>query len=672
MRTYTRWRFLIPILLVLTACRLFAPDAVSRLPQSASQGAPQSMTQSAPQSAPESAPQSASESTTQSAPQSAPESTTQSAPQSATQDAAHSASQSAPSPTALQPLLPTATGSTLAPTRTAAPPAAALLPTAAPATSTPTPEQPSFTVNVHPDGSLYAGDTLSFEVLSPPGEKMDGLQVQLQLPDGDIAQADFGSYGIAARSQATFWWVWDTTAKSAGSHELTFSILPDGPTWSETITLLPEAALPPNLAQASWLTTESDCCLVSYISGTASERDLESLLAALDEQADHAMQSMGVELEQPIRVTFLPRVLGHGGFASNQVYLSYLDRNYAGSNSQIVFHHELVHILDDRLEAELRPDMLVEGLAVYLSEGHFKKEPLLARAAALLPPEPGCTPRADLSSPAADLQNLCGLDWYIPLDTLVDDFYQTQHEIGYLQAAALVEFMVDTWGWQRYMSFYRDIQPIPPAPDDLQDPGGPQYMAVEAALRQHFGLTIDRLEQGYLAALRQQPVTLAYLDDVRLSAEYYDTVRRYQQLLDPSAYFLTAWLPDGEQMRLRGIVADYLRQPLESRNLALELMLAAANRAYLQADTAQADNMLLLIQSVLDEVEAGNPQPFAQHPLAQDYLALVQAVLDAGYLPQKMSLGKDTARVWANAAGPELVELQFNRQAQAWSLASSQ
>lgn len=540
-----------------------------------------------------------------------------------------------------------------------------------PPTTTDTPTQAGFEVRYHPDGGLFTGDLVSMEVISPSGIDTSDLQVSVSVDGARQAQAGFAPYGIAGRTQATLLWVWDTSGLAPGSYQLTFSIEPGGPEWTESVTLLPQDALPFPGSQASWAVAESDCCLVYYITNTAAERDLDALLDLLDNQSVSAVEMMGIELNEPIQVTFLPRVLGHGGFAANGVWISYLDRNYTGSNSEIVFHHEMIHVLDSRLGGELRPSLLVEGLAVYLSGGHFKREPLIQRAAALLPAEPGCMPVDQAASALPANQDVCGLGQYIQLTGLVDDFYAAQHEISYLQAGALVEYMVDRWGWEAYSAFYRDIHNQPLPAEDVQEVGGPQYQAINAALQEHFDRTFEQLEQDFLELLSQERVTLEAVHDVQMTTLYYDTLRRYQQLMDPSAYFATAWLLDGEQMRDRGIVADYVRQPLEAENLALELMLLSANQDLLNGRYDKAENKLVVIDLILDRIEQEDAQPFAVHPDAQDYLLLVKAAQQAGFIPQIIDLENDVARVWANLDSPQLVELQFYRQMQNWQMTSS-
>jgi hypothetical protein len=169
-------------------------------------------------------------------------------------------------------------------------------------------------------------------------------------------------------------------------------------------------------------------------------------------------------------------------------------------------------------------------LAVYLSGGHFKPEPLVARAAALLT-----------------------LGSYIPLTSVANDFYNQQHDISYLEAATLITYMVDMYGWEAFNTFYRDIS-VPARGQTDSD-------VIDAALQAHFKFSFATLETAYLAYLRKQPFSQEQRADLQVTVEFFDTVRRYQAAFDPSAYFLYAWLPDGSVMRQRAIVAERLAEP---------------------------------------------------------------------------------------------------------------
>jgi hypothetical protein len=242
---------------------------------------------------------------------------------------------------------------------------------------------PAFAVRYHPDHALFAGDQVSLEVIAPPGMDLSGQSVTVSISEPsvlDLGPVEFGPFGIAGRTQATFSWAWDTSQLEPGAYTLTYSVDPAGYQWQESLVLQPPSALSPPEPWAEWASSESECCTIHYITGTEAERDLEWLLERIDELARQASDEMGVGLEERVHVTLLPRLLGHGGFAGDGVSVSYLDRNYAGSNFEMVLHHEMVHILDGRLGGELRPTILVEGLAVYLSGGHFKPEAILSRA----------------------------------------------------------------------------------------------------------------------------------------------------------------------------------------------------------------------------------------------------------------------------------------------------
>jgi hypothetical protein len=428
---------------------------------------------------------------------------------------------------------------------------------------------PDFTVIYHPDGPLYVGDQVSIEVISPSGFDTKDKSMRVSLGEKSLGEASFDPFGIGGRIQATFYWIWDTRGLAAGSHSLTFSVLPGGKTWQENVTLLPAADVPFPEPNAHWETVATSCCEVYYVSGTDAARDIEKLKSMLETQAADVERRLGTKLEsKKIPITFLPRVLGHGGFASDTISVSYLDQNYAGSSTAQVVHHEMVHWFDAQLGGDLRPTILVEGLAVYLSDGHFKVEPILPRAAALL-----------------------DLDWYIPLRDLANTFYTSQHEIGYMEGAAFIGYLVQTYGWERFNTFYRDIHPAQ---------SGFQADALDAALKVHFDLTLAEMEQKFLAFLHQQPVDDSIRTDMRLTVTFYDTVRRYQRTLDPSAYFLTAWLVDGATMRERDIVADYLRHPGSTVNWQIESLLVSADTHLRAGNYSACETNLRAITLLLD------------------------------------------------------------------------
>lgn len=241
------------------------------------------------------------------------------------------------------------------------------------------------------------------------------------------------------------------------------------------------------------------------------------------------------------------------------------------------------------------------------------------------------------------------LDWYIPLNELTQEFYASQHEIGYLEAGALVAYMVERWGWEAYSDFYRDIHP--------QDDGG-ETEAINSAVLAHFGVSYSTLEQDFITTLQTQTETALWLEDVRLTVTYYDTLRRYQQMLDPSAYFRTAWLLDTEEMRRRDIVADYYRHPSKAENVTLEIMLIAASEDISTGNHSSADAKLTAVNAVLDAMTENDAQPFSANALAASYLKIVNVLLEFGYQVQYINLqGVVPQALVTRTTGGELIEV---------------
>jgi hypothetical protein len=426
------------------------------------------------------------------------------------------------------------------------------------------------TVVTHPDGPLYVGDQVSFEVLVPVESGDINGSINVSFNGQILGNAGFAPYGIGGRSQATLWWVWNTRELKAGSYSLTFTRIPENVVYTDTFSLHPSGLVPLPEPKAHWVTTTTNCCNLIYITGTAAERDIDRLSLEADQQSIAVSKQMSFSLSKPIDVVFMSRVVGHGGFTLNGIYLSYLDENYIGNDMPIVFHHEFVHFYDNAMGGIFRPSLLEEGIAVYLSGGHFKPEPLGSRAAALL-----------------------DLGWYIPLATIANDFYNQQHDIAYLEAGALVKYLVETYGWDAFNSFYRTI----PAPNNQT-----VELVMETALSAHFGISFASLENGFLSYLHSQSVTDDVRTDLRVTIDFFNTVRRYQKSLDPSAYFLTAWLPDSSIMRQRGIVADFLRRPKGWRNWLFESFLINSQRELFNGEYKIADTTLRWTNWMLDIV----------------------------------------------------------------------
>ncbi len=492
-------------------------------------------------------------------------------------------------------------------------------------------------VTFHPDPQLYSGDRVSLELdaaNADPTWQEASVSVFIDSLTGEpLATANFAPFGIAGNAQATFYWVWDTIGR-VGPQTVIITINPrtEGAEPLEaltlTVNLLPASARPMPEPLARWTQTESACCIFHYLTGTAAERDIATITVTADESFEEVEETLGVTRQDKVVFTLLSRLLGHGGFASDEISLTYIDRNAAYGTLVNVFKHEDTHILDRQIARE-RPTIMTEGMAVYVAGGHFKPEDLEKRAAALLI-----------------------LEDYIPLTELADDFYFAQHEIGYLEGGAFITYLVDKFGWEPVKTFYGSFQS---APTDSA--------MLDAALRANFNQSLEELEAEWLTHLSSLPPDLAQVEDLRLTVMLYDTLRRYQQANDPAAYFLTAWLPYGPEARERGIVADFVRHPSAPENIALETMLAAAGEALVAQHFDNAEALLLAVNAVLDS----NNLFF--DPLAAEYLQIVTTLSAHGYEAQSILLDSDTATATIIHTWPATQSLTLTRDLTGWQLA---
>lgn len=492
-------------------------------------------------------------------------------------------------------------------------------------------------VLVHPDGGLFSGDRVSFQVQvhSNRGD-VGSVPVEMTLPDGRHSESSTSAAALYSTRQAYFEWVWDTTG-FLGTWTVTVTLDPrhtlgaaDVITANNstvvTLTLRPKDEMPLDERGARWATRETACCQFHFVTGSAAERDVEQIVSAASEAAAFDERQLGERLRGKVDVYLVGRVLGHGGFARDMIGISYLDRNYAAGDLTQVLRHEMVHVLS-RQFADGLATFVAEGLAVWASGGHYEPEHLSERAAALLQ-----------------------RGGYVPLRSLADDFYSHQHETGYLEAGSLIEYLVERDGLDTFKRFLRVLS--------YQHEDNAE--AVDRALRQTYAVGLDEIEREWLDRLRALDVSPGLRDDLDVTIAYYDTVRRYEQALDPSAYYRQVWLPDMRRAESLGIVADWTRHPRADENVALETMLIAAHDAQQAGDGAAAWRMLKSVNAVLD---AG--RGFRETTAAQ-YLALVRAARAAGWEPQRISQAGDTATVVGVRAGGKPTSLTFTRTPDGW------
>ncbi|NPA06930.1 MAG: hypothetical protein GXO54_05945 [Chloroflexi bacterium] len=518
-------------------------------------------------------------------------------------------------------------------------------------------------VRVHPTGGLFVGDVVSWEVRPPPGQVQRGEPVVLRLQRGGLTlewRATFQPFGFARELAAVVPLAWDTRVGPAepGTYILTV-IYHDTPQGQWPVHLAPAEQRPWWEQGVHWRTRDLPCCQVVTLTRTPASRDAFLLEPLLQTTWARLTQRLGQPDERPT-VVWVPRLLGQGGFALRaNLWLSYLDQDPTGSDPAVLLHHELTHWFDHALHPATRPSMLVEGWAVYLSHGHYHREPLLDRAAALLP-----------------------LGLYIPLPRLVEGFYTHQHEVAYLEAGALFSYMVDRWGWDAVHRFYvqfpqgtsttalhdqhrasKDALVLTGGPVDglrrdtpAASDWGPLVVVAQArtegerldvALQQAFGVDLATLDQDFRAALRARAQEARlWIADVDLTVRHFETLRRYQQVLDPSAHYTQAWLLPLDLLQERDVIADVYRQPGDVTSVVARLLLQEAARRRNLGDYRGAQAALQAVTQVLDAVEAGHPRAWLAHPMARRVAWWVEKAHACGWAPQRLMLDDAQVVMW--------------------------
>ncbi len=497
-------------------------------------------------------------------------------------------------------------------------------------------------VFLYPVPEIYAGDQVTFQILAtvPTQVAADTVPVHIIVDGNELVSGTLGWRNLAGDAVGLFEWVWDTT-NQIGEHSIQVVLdrddliqngdeNPNNNQAMVTAVVQDPALLLPAEANATWVTAETNCCFVHVVSNTAAYRDLTDLLGLVENSFTQASTKLAETLNRKYDVYFVDRVIGQGGYAGSSMVISYLDRQYSSSGLAEVVTHEAVHLID-RQFAPQRITFLAEGLAVWVSGGHYKQEDLHQRSAALV-----------------------RIGQYLPLAQLIDDFYPVQHEIGYLEAAGFISYLIDVYGWDQFKSFYTDV---------TYDDAATLSEAMNINLRKYYGVTLGEAEANWLAYLAQVPLQDTAVIDLQTTFRYYDTMRHYQQLYDPTAYFLTAWLPYPQTLEEEGNPADLTRHPETDINIALELMLQEADTVLRNADYNRANVLLDSVERVLN-----NGGMFID-PLAVQYLSIVQSAADQGYEVQQAAIDGNQATIWATRGNTAvLTSLSMTLNGREWVL----
>lgn len=495
-----------------------------------------------------------------------------------------------------------------------------------------------------PVPAVYAGDLVTFQIAPnlPRGLAPNDVQVRILLDGEELLAGNVDYRKLSGDVVGLYQWVWDTTDQE-GTHTVTVELdpqdqiqindeNPDNNVASLDMIVRPAELLPESQANAAWLRAESDCCVLHVVSGTAAQRDIDQLKTQIDAAFSNAATTLTTPLSQaPYHVYLIDRVIGQGGYAVDDMVISYPDRDYVGGGLEELLTHEAVHLID----RDFAPDsvtFLSEGLAVWVAGGHYQQQNLGQRMAALLE-----------------------MNGYIPLSQLIESFYGVQHELGYLESASLVEYLVNTYGWQKVREFYSNTS----AGD-----GVTVTDAVDVNMRASFGRTLEQVEADWLAYLASLPRDLDAVDDLRTTIRYYDVMRRYQTLFDPTAYYLYAWLPLPADAAERQATADFSRHPESVTNIALESMLLAANELLWQGQYDRVSALLDSVNRVLN-----NDGTFLD-PVARSYQDIVRVVAEEGYEVQQITLNGNQATVVATKPGSvrsESLKLTMNSD-RTWSV----
>jgi hypothetical protein len=496
----------------------------------------------------------------------------------------------------------------------------------APTPTSPTPPEtdelqlkPVGTVRAYPGPEHYAGDVLTFEVKNNGSFDDETISVSMSLDHRNPTKVP----GTTSFLSVVLPEALDTTNLS-GPHTVQFTTKDGRLNETYSFDVLPAEERPSNEENATWEVNETTCCILHYISETAAARDIDFIAEHFQQAADDFLTITGSNIDPKFNVYIMDRIWGNGGFGgTGELLISYTDRYYGptvgGEGLETLARHEFTHASGLDWNEGNVVDFNFEGLAVYIAGGHYKPEPLTERGAALF-----------------------DLGHYVPVGE-----YLGQHELDYLYPAAMLTYIVETYGEEKMWKFLRA--------DNIPDDG--QLGPLEVAIQATFGISLKDFDQGYQAWLESKGPE-EQLDDLRLTVELQELRREYQETYVAPPLFLFGKTSEAADRDYLPIV---MREAHAPTNITAELIIANGQQAIVDGDYSMAEDLIKILRNI---VATGK----FEDPLAKDYLDIVVTAAGAGYEVVNLEVQGDRASARVTAEPPTLNNLELQKIDGIWQI----
>jgi hypothetical protein len=507
---------------------------------------------------------------------------------------------------------------TLTATQTATPQPTPSL-TASP-TVEPTPTYPVLSLETvdpvlraYPGPVHYEGDLLTLEINAGEYVEVQEGPVLLQVDNQDPFQ-------VTGEWRGNYLLVQLDTTGLTGNHRLTIQAEQEAVQVDETyrFQVQPASQRPAQEEDPAWVSRDIECCVLHYITGTAAARDIDWIAENVQQAADDFDEFPTVDINEKIDIFFIDRMWYNGAFGgAGELLAVYTDRYYGpsqgGEGLQVLVRHELGHAVFPLFSYS-------EGLSVYLAGGHYKPEPIPERAAAMLE-----------------------RNYYVPSvgPTI-------QHEIIYLHQAAMINYIINTYGWDALWAYVQA--------DSKQS--GTTLEQRDEFMQETLGVSQDEFQRDFVAWLRAQEPG-EQVQDLLLTVELQDLRRGYQQQYAPWPQFLLGYSEDSfarpEYLRVN------IREPRSPAHIATELLIANAQKAL-------TGGQYEVVQSLIEVIESVVASGRLEHPLAREYAAVVSFLAERGYETVSLDLHGDEAIVQVTQSPPELETMGLHKVDGLWRI----